>query len=90
MHLTQDELSEALKDAKQKVAIGAVYRHYKSSDMTYRVKDIVIHEADNEPHVVYQAEYGNKITFTRPVSVWLEKVTYGGRLVPRFTEVEGA
>lgn len=87
MHLSQNELSELLESAKQKVEIGSLYRHYKSEHMTYRVKDIVVQEADNAPCVIYQAQYGNKISFSRPVKVWLEKVGHDGRMVPRFTKI---
>jgi hypothetical protein len=86
MKLSQDELTERLNAAKQQVEIGAVYRHYKSPDMTYKVKDIVIQEADNEPCVIYQALYGGYLTFSRPVHVWLESVAVAGKLVPRFTK----
>lgn len=88
MHLTQDELTDALDNAKQKVEVGARYRHYKSPDMVYVVKDIVIQEADNEPCVIYQAQYGNHITFSRRVDVWLEKVEYDNNVVPRFTKLQ--
>jgi hypothetical protein len=55
--------------------------------MTYKVKDIVIQEADNEPCVIYQAEYGKLLTFSRPVRVWLEKVEFEGNVVQRFTKI---
>lgn len=87
MHLSQNELLSLLNTAKKQVKIGSRYRHYKSADMTYVVKDIVIQEATNEPCVIYQAQYGNKITFSRPVSVWLERVEVEGKVVPRFTEI---
>ncbi len=87
MYLSQDELTERLDTAKQQVEIGTVYQHYKSADMTYEVKDIVIQEVDDEPCVIYEALYGNHITFSRPVKVWLESVTVEGQLVKRFTKL---
>jgi hypothetical protein len=87
MRLSQDELSELIKEANQNVEIGARYVHYKSPDMTYEVKDIIIQEADNEPCVIYQANYGNRITFSRPVKVWLENVEHGGKILPRFVKI---
>lgn len=87
MHLSQDQLLELLNNAKQKVAVGALYRHYKAADMVYKVKDIVLQESNNEPCVIYQAQYGKRITFSRPVDVWLENVELEGRLVPRFTKI---
>jgi hypothetical protein len=87
MKLSQDELTERLNIAKQQIEIGAKYRHYKSPDMAYEVKDIVIQEADNEPCVIYQALYANQITYSRTVSVWLESVEVENKLVPRFTRL---
>lgn len=87
MYLSQDELSEVISKAKQQVTVGALYTHYKSKDMVYRVKDVVIQESDNQPCVIYQAQYGNKLTFSRPLSVWLEKVEINGDLVHRFTKL---
>jgi hypothetical protein len=87
MHLSQDQLTELLDDAKQQVEIGATYRHYKSADMVYKVKDVVIEEATNRPCVIYQANYGSKITFSRPLDVWLEKIDHNGSLVSRFTKI---
>ncbi len=87
MKLTQDELTKLLDAAKKQVEIGAKYKHYKSSDMTYEVIDIVIQEADNEPCVIYKALYGKQISFSRTVKVWLENVDIDGRLLPRFTKL---
>jgi hypothetical protein len=87
MHLTQDELSNLIQEAKQKIEVGATYRHYKAPDMTYEVKDIVIQEVDNAPCVIYQAQYGNRISFSRPVNVWLEEVEFEGKTVPRFKKI---
>ncbi len=85
--LSQEQLKALLEDAKARVQVGARYQHYKSADMTYKVLDIVIQEVDNQPAVVYQAEYGEKITFVRPLSVWLEKVEFAGTTVSRFTKL---
>lgn len=87
MRLSQDELTELLSTAKRQVEVGAKYKHYKSDDMIYEVKDIVIQEVDNEPCVIYKALYGNRITFSRTVKVWLETVDFEGKLSPRFTKL---
>ena len=88
MHKSQDELSQLRQDGGRKVEIGGVYRHYKSPDMMYVVKDIVIQESDNQPCVIYQALYGNKITFSRPLCVWLENVKTDTGIVPRFVRIQ--
>jgi hypothetical protein len=90
MKASEEDLLKQLQDAKEVIEIGATYRHYKSPDMTYVVKDIVIQEADNQPCVIYQAQYGLGLTFARPVSVWLEMVEFGGETVPRFRQTLSA
>lgn len=87
MITSEAELLKQLNDAKEVVAVGATYRHYKSPDMTYEVKDIVFQEADMQPCVIYQAQYGAKLTFSRPVSVWLEMIEFEGESVPRFSKI---
>lgn len=82
--LSQDELLARLTAAKKLVKIGKKYQHYKSPDMMYVVKDIVLQEANNEPYVIYQALYGNHITFSRSVKVWNEQIEAEGKMVPRF------
>lgn len=83
--LNQDQLAARLADAKTKVTVDGRYEHYKK--MTYIVKDVALLEATNEPCVIYQAEYGEHITFIRPLSVWNETVDNNGRHVRRFREI---
>ncbi len=87
MKASEEELFQQLNDAKAVVEVGATYRHYKSPNKTYLVHDIVIQEADLQPAVIYQAQYGNRITFSRPVLVWLEMVEFEGEQVPRYRKV---
>jgi len=86
-HLSQNELKDLLEKAKKEITIGGRYVHYKTSLHTYIVKDVVIFEATNEPYVVYQAEYGEEITFARAASVWVEKVKWQNSFMPRFKKV---
>jgi hypothetical protein len=44
-------------------------------------------EANDELCVIYQAQYGEHLTFLRPLTVWLEDVEWEGRTVPRFTQL---
>jgi len=83
-HLTQAELGSLLKEAKEQITIGSQYVHYKDTTKTYIVRDVAILEATNQPVVVYQAEYGARITFVRPVKEWLEEVENNDQKVPRF------
>jgi cyclomaltodextrinase len=83
--LSQDELKQRLEAAALSITVGARYRHYK--EQNYTVLALALREEDNEPCVIYKAEYGNNITFIRPVTNWLETVEHAGRQVPRFQQV---
>lgn len=85
MKLSQAQLVQRLAEAGQKVTVGARYEHYKNQ--TYKVLALALREEDNEPCVVYQAEYGAHITFTRPVKSWLETVDVDGTKVERFKRI---
>lgn len=83
---SQSQLNARLAKAAQQVVVGARYKHYKQS--TYKVLALALREEDNEPCVVYQAEYGDHITFIRPVANWFEEVEVDGITVKRFAIVE--
>lgn len=82
----QAQLSGRLAKAAKQVVIGARYMHYKQ--LTYRVIGIALREEDNEPCVIYQAEYGDHITWIRPIVSWAEEVVVGGRKIKRFTTID--
>jgi hypothetical protein len=86
-HLDQDALAALVAEGESKVTVGATYAHYKHPDMQYKVLSIALIEANDEPAVVYEAQYGAKVIFVRPVSVWLEAVEWQGKTVPRFTKI---
>ena len=87
MPLSQYDLQKEIIRAKDIVELHAAYRHYKSSDKTYIVKDIVINEADESPLVIYQAQYGEYITFARPLNNWLDSVVLDGVATARFIKL---
>ncbi len=85
--LTQEQLEQRLSAAAAQVAVGAIYKHYKGD--LYKVIDLVIMtESDDEVGVVYQAQYGAKILFVRPIRLWGEDVTYQGKVVRRFVGLD--
>ena len=59
------------------------YIHYKNGKH-YRVIDIVRHSETEEWMVLYRAEYGDYGLWVRPLKNFLEQVSLGGQLVPRF------
>lgn len=52
--------------------IGSVYRHFKGN--LYEVKAIAIHSETEEKMVVYQALYGDNVTYVRPYDSFISKV----------------
>ena len=85
-HREQVELAKEIEDAKSKVAIGSKYWHYKGRDKVYEVIGLGFLEANDELCVIYQAQYGERLTFLRPLTIWLEQVEWEGKTVPRFTK----
>ncbi len=82
---TQSQLSARLAKANKQVVVGARYMHYKQ--LSYKVLAIALREEDNEPCVIYQAEYGDKLTWIRPVANWVEDVEVDGKTAQRFTKI---
>lgn len=65
------------------IAVGSVYEHYKG--LRYKILGIGRHSETLEEVVVYQALYGDKNIWVRPVAMFLEDVTINGKPGPRFT-----
>jgi hypothetical protein len=84
MHKSQEELKKALGNAEEQVKTGSVYSHYKRPEETYIVLHLAITEADDTLCVIYQAQYGEKLIFTRPLTSWLGRVSWKGLTVQRF------
>lgn len=82
--LTYEELEIKLAAASELVKPESKWRHYKGGE--YTIKDIVVQEEDNELAVVYQPLAHPDVRFTRPLSVWDEKVEWDGQTVQRFAE----
>ena len=86
-HTEQLVLAEEIKAAQAKVTVGTDYWHHKSRDKVYKVIGLGFLEANDELCVIYQAQYGEGLTFVRPLSVWLENVEWQGEVVPRFHKI---
>ncbi len=86
-HREQVELAKEIEAAKSQVAIGSQYWHYKGRDKVYEVIGLGFIEANDELCVIYQAQYGERLTFLRPLTIWLEEVVWEGQTVPRFTKI---
>jgi hypothetical protein len=86
-YIEQAVLAKEVEAAKAKVIIGTEYRHYKGQDKLYKVLGFGFLEANDELCVIYQALYGEGVTFLRPLTNWLEQVEWEGKMVPRFAKV---
>jgi len=62
-----------------------LYRHYKGND--YRVIGVARHTETEETVVVYQALYGERGLWVRPLTMFCETVEVGGQTKPRFAWV---
>lgn len=66
--------------------VGKLYQHYKG--LRYHVIALARHSETLEELVVYQALYGEKGIWVRPLSMFLENVTIEGITQPRFKLLE--
>lgn len=62
------------------------YRHYKGND--YEVLGVARHSETEEEYVVYRQLYGAGGLWIRPLGMFLESVTIGEIVVPRFQRLE--
>lgn len=62
------------------------YRHFKGNE--YLVLHLAKHSETLEDLVVYQALYGERGIWVRPLSMFEEQVEVNGKLVYRFEEIE--
>lgn len=59
-----------------------VYQHYKGAQ--YWVDRVVRHSETEEKLVIYQALYGEKGWWARPLDMFQETVNIDGEQIPRF------
>lgn len=72
------ELSKLAKS----IVINGIYEHYKGN--RYKVIAIAHHSEILEELVVYEALYGEGGVWVRPLNMFLEDVSVGGRAQQRF------
>ena len=61
-----------------------IYKHYKNPDHEYIILGEGMYENTEELVVIYQAQYGEKQIFVRPLDQFEETVSWNGEQVPRF------
>jgi len=75
-----------LSEMARSLVEGGHYRHYKNLD--YQLLHIARHSETLEELVVYQALYGERGIWVRPLEMFCEEVEVGGERVPRFKRVD--
>ncbi len=68
------------------IKTGAKYRHFKGKE--YLVLHVAKHSETLEEYVVYQALYGDRGIWVRPLDMFMSMREVDGRLVYRFEETE--
>ena len=69
----------------REIRIGKKYRHFKGND--YLVINVAKHSETLEEMVVYQALYGERGIWVRPLSMFLEQKEVNGQMINRFDEI---
>jgi len=83
------QLLKELKEAKTKIRGGEKYVHYKHIENIYKVLEVGFIESTEEVSIVYQAMFGDKVTWVRPINDFLAKVKLpNGTEVARFSKVK--
>jgi hypothetical protein len=75
-----------LSPMAKSLVIGGLYEHYKGNQ--YKVLSVARHSETLEELVVYQALYGEKGVWVRPLAMFLEDVNINGQLQPRFKSLK--
>jgi hypothetical protein len=75
-----------MQPIERTLKIGKKYRHFKGNE--YLVLHLAKHSETREDLVVYQALYGERGIWVRPLDMFLEQVEREGKLVNRFEEIE--
>jgi len=84
----KNQLLEDLNNLRLRIEEGDKCCHYKHPDQFYQIVGVGFIEGNGQLCVIYQAEYGDKITWVRTESEFFAKVTSeNGSEVDRFTKV---
>lgn len=70
---------------RRSLKIGSKYRHFKGNE--YLVLHLAKHSETLEELVVYQALYGERGIWVRPLDMFLEQVEVNGQRMNRFEEI---
>ncbi len=83
-HQSSEQLQQLIIAAKQKIAVGQIYIHYKDPNKRYRIAAIALDESSERVSIVYEGLYAPYLTWIRPLDNFLESVTWQEKIVSRF------
>ena len=66
----------------QTIMVGSIYEHYKG--LRYKILGVARHSETLEELIVYQALYGEREIWVRPLAMFLENIVINGQSLPRF------
>jgi hypothetical protein len=66
--------------------VGSIYYHYRDvkGEKPYIVRCIALREENEEPTVIYEAQYGDRLTWDRRLSDWHAVIELEGKVISRF------
>lgn len=70
---------------ERKIKIGRKYRHFKGKE--YLVLYVAKHSETLEDMVIYEAFYGDRKVWVRPIDMFLGKKEVNGKEIYRFEEI---
>jgi hypothetical protein len=79
-------MSNEINNNETIIKPGKRYKHFKGNE--YLVLHLARHSETLEDLVVYQALYGERGIWVRPLAMFSEKVEVTGEVVSRFSEVK--
>lgn len=86
-HRPYEELESQIDDAASRLAIGSLWRHYKTLEI-YRIMGFSILESDDSTVVNYTNVSYDKIPFIAPVNRFFETVESDGDTIRRFEPID--
>lgn len=72
----------------EEAVIGGIYRHYKGNN--YKLLAVATHSETLEKMAVYQALYGERDIWVRPLAMFMETIEKDGQSLKRFELIENA
>lgn len=70
---------------ERQIKVGHKYKHFKGNE--YLVLHIGKHSETEEEMVVYQALYGDRGIWVRPLEMFLDQKEVEGEFIKRFEEI---